>query len=129
MLFENLACLGARRPVGEDTDCFLAAVLDRPIGDDSRLLAEREACAHVIRRALSHDRGPRNHHNRRDLGLSGERRHGHSSWCRANAEESHFVLDDQLLGEALTVIGHAGIIPDDQLDLLAYDCVAVLLNV
>ena len=129
MLFENLARLGARRPVGEDTDCFLAAVLDRPIGYNSGLLAQREARAHVIGRALSHHRGSRDHHHRCNLSLGDERRHRQSGRCNASAEEAHSFPYDQLLREALTVIGHAGIIPDDQFDLLACDCVAVLLNV
>src|SRR6185437_9222465 len=50
MLGENLSRLCAGRPVGQDGDGFLAAVLDRPVGNDAGLLAEREARAHVIRR-------------------------------------------------------------------------------
>jgi hypothetical protein len=85
------------------------------------LLAEREARAHVVGRALSHHRGSRDHHHRCNLSLGDERRHRHSGRCNASAEEAHSFLS-QLLGDALTVIGHAGIIPDDQLDLLACDC-------
>ena len=39
------------------------------------------------------------------------------------------VVDDQLLREALGVVGDAGVVLDDELDLLAGDGVAVLLHV
>ena len=118
---ENLAGFGARRPVGQDRDRFPAAVLDRPVGDDAGLLAERETGAHVIGRALGHDRGARHHHHRRDLGFGGDRRHCHGARREAGAEEVDFVVDDQLLGQPLGVVGHAGVVADDQLDLLAGD--------
>ena len=48
------------------------------------------------------------------------------------AKPSHdgdLVLDDQLLSQALSHVRHAGIILDDQLDLLAGNRVALLLHV
>ena len=39
------------------------------------------------------------------------------------------IVDDEFLGETLGVVGHAAIISDDQLDLLAGDHVAVLRHV
>ena len=41
-------------------------------------------------------------------------------------EEVDLVVDDQLLREALGVVGHGAVVLDDDLDLLAGDRVAVL---
>ena len=39
------------------------------------------------------------------------------------------VVDDHLLGEPLGVVGHAGVVADDQLDLFAGNHVAVLRHI
>ena len=77
MLLEHLGSFRAGRKIRKDRDHFFAAVLDRPIGNDSRLLTEGEAGAHVVGRPLGHDRGPRYHHYRRDFSFGDNRRHRH----------------------------------------------------
>ena len=44
-------------------------------------------------------------------------------------EDRDLVVDDQLLRQPLGDVGHAGVVLDDELDLLAGDRVAVLLHV
>ena len=129
MVGEDLAGFGAGRPVGQDRDRFLAAVLDRPVGDDAGLLAERETRAHVIGRAFGDDGCARHHHHGRHLGFGRNRRHRHGARRQAGAEEIDLVVDDQFLGQPLGIVGNAAVVPDDQLDLLAGDGVAVLRHV
>src|ERR1700730_12341958 len=126
---KDLAGFGTRRPVRQYGHRLAAAVLDRPVGDDAGLLAEREARGHVIRRALGHHRGARNRHHRRHLGFGGDRRHGHRARRDAGGQQRYLVVDDQLLGEPLGVVGDAGVVAEDQLDLLAGDAVAMLRHV
>src|SRR5262249_34888974 len=45
------------------------------------------------------------------------------------ADHGDLVVDDQLLRQALGVVGHAGVVLDDQIDLLAADGRAVLVHV
>jgi hypothetical protein len=49
--------------------------------------------------------------------------------CERRADDRNLVVDDQLLCQALGVVGNTGIILDDEIDLLAGDGVAVLLHV
>src|SRR3984957_3200236 len=44
-------------------------------------------------------------------------------------EKGHLLVDDELLRDALGVVGNRGIVPDDELDLLAGNGVAVLRHV
>jgi hypothetical protein len=48
MLVKDFAGLGTRRPITDDGDRFFAPVLGRSVSDDPRLLAEREACPHIV---------------------------------------------------------------------------------
>ena len=93
---------------------LLAAVLDRPVGDDAGLLAEREARAHVLGRALGHDRGARHHDDGRHFCLGGDRRHRHGARRQAGAEDIHLVVDNEFLREPFGIVGNAGIVLDDE---------------
>jgi hypothetical protein len=75
--------------------------------------------AHEIGRALGDDRRAGDHDNGRNLALRHDRRHGERGWRDAGADHADLVVDDKLLRETLGVIRHAGVVLDDQLDLLA----------
>ena len=63
------------------------------------------------------------------LGLGRERRDRERGRRDAEAgDDADLVVDDQLLREALGVVGNRAVILDDDLDLLAGDGVAVLLS-
>ena len=64
-----------------------------------------------------------------DLRLRGDRGDGERQRREAEADQHvHLVVDDELLGEALGDVRRAGVVLDDQLDLLARDRGAVLLH-
>ncbi len=46
----------------------------------------------------------------------------------AHADDVDLVVDDHLLNDAPGIVGNAGIVADDELDLAAGDAVAVLLH-
>ena len=62
------------------------------------------------------------------LDFGGERRDRERRRRDAEAgEEGHLVVDDQVLRDALGIVGNGAVVLDDELDLLAGDGVAVLL--
>jgi len=91
--------------------------------------ARMKAGAHEIGRGGGADGGARDHHHGRDLGLGHQRAVGEHGRRDPAAEHLHLVVDDHLLDQAAGVVGHAGVVAQDQLDLLAGDHVAVLLEV
>src|SRR5262249_30380005 len=66
----------------------------------------------------------------RRLALAGERsdRKGRGGYAEAG-EESDLVVDDEILRDALGVVGHRAVVLDDQLDLLAGNSVAMLRHI
>jgi hypothetical protein len=90
------------------------------------LNAQGEAGAHDEGRGFGDRRGARRHHDLGHLGLGGDRRHGERNRGEAKARQhGDLVVDDEFLGEPLGDIGHAGIVLQDHLDLLAGDGGAV----
>ncbi len=73
--------------------------------------------------------GARDHDHGRDLGLGHELAVGQHGRRDAAGDDLHLVVDDHLLDQAARVVGDAGVVAQDQLDLLAGDHVAVLLDV
>jgi hypothetical protein len=82
-----------------------------------------------VGRALGDDRGARAHHDLRNLRLRGNRRNCESDWCgEAARKNGDIVIDDQFLSYPFRLVRYRGIVTDDQLDPLASDVRAVLLN-
>jgi hypothetical protein len=119
----------ARRPLVHQRDHPLAAVLGRPFAHDPGRLCEDEARAHEVRRGGGGDRGARDHDHGRDLGLGHERAIGERGRRNPAGDDVHLVVDDHFLNEAAGVIGDAGVVAQDQLDFLAGDLIAMLLDV
>src|SRR5262249_36403962 len=107
----------------------LAAVLGRPLAHDPGRLGENEAGAYEIRRPSGCDRRAGDHDDGRDLRLCDELAIGEHGWRDSAADDVHFVVDDHLLHETPRIVGHAGIIPEDDFDLLAGDRVTVVLHI
>ena len=85
-------------------------------------MRQREAGAHDIGGGLGDGRGARRHHDFGHLRLRRERRDGERDRREAEArDEGDLVVDDEFLRNALGHIGRAGVVLDDQLDLLAGD--------
>ena len=121
--------LGARRPVVDQSDDALRAVLDRPFGERPGLRRDDEAGAHEIGRLGRGDRGARAHAEGRLLGLGNKLRDGERARRDAGADDVDLVVDDHFLDQAMRRVGDAGVVADDQLDLAAGDGVAVLLHI
>ncbi len=119
----------AGRPVVDDGDDLLRPVLHRPVGDGRRRLAQGEARAHHVGRALDGDRCTRHQHDRRNFRLGRERRDRERRRRDADAHDGDFLVDDQVLGEPLRGIRRCRIILGDDLDLAAGHGVAVLLEI
>ena len=66
-------------------------------------------------------------HEGRLLGFGDELRHRERRRRDAHADDVDLVVDDHLLNDAPGIVGNAGIVADDDLDLAAGDAVAVLL--
>jgi hypothetical protein len=82
-----------------------------------------------VGRALGDDRGARSYNDLRNLRLRRNRRDCESDWCgKAASKNDDLVIDDQFLSYPFRLVRHPGIVTDDQLDLLASDVRAVLLN-
>ena len=129
-LFERGLHVDPGRVVRDHRDHGLDAVRRRPIGERNDRLRHREAGAHDIGRALGDDRGRRHHHDFRNLGLGGDRRRRQRAGREPKTgKEGDLVVHHQLLGEPLGHVGIAGVVADDQFDLLAGNRVAVLLHV
>ena len=93
----------------------------------TRRLRQREARARDVGRLLGDDRGAGRGDDLRHLGFGRERRDRERRRRDAEAgEEVHLVVDDQVLRDALGVVGNGAVILDDEFDLLAGDGVAVL---
>ena len=120
---------GARRPFVDQRDDPLAAVLGRPLAHDPGRLRQNETGADEIGRRGGGHRGARDHDDGRDLRLGDERTIGKHGRRDPAGDDVHLVVDDHLLHEAPRVVGHAGIIAQDDFDLLAGDHVAVVLEV
>jgi hypothetical protein len=121
--------LQTRRPVIDQGDDLLDAVLRRPIGHDGRRLRQREAGTHHIGRALHRNGRSRYQDDGRDFGLGGERRYGQRRRRDAGPEDGDFVVDDQLLGKPLRGVRCGSIILDNELDLASRHGVAVLAKI
>ena len=128
-LLERGFRFGTRRPLVDQRNGALAAVLCRPFAHDPGGLGENEAGAHEIRRRGRGDGSARDHHHGRDLGLGHERAVGEHRRRDPAADDLHLVVDDHLLDQAARVVGNAGVVAQDQFDLLAGDHAAVLLDV
>jgi hypothetical protein len=61
--------------------------------------------------------------------LGRERTDGHGARGDPRADDGDLVVDDQLLRQPFGVVGNAGVILDDEVDLLAGDGGAVLVHV
>src|SRR6516164_3929812 len=68
-------------------------------------------------------------HDGCDLGLGDERTIGKHGRRDAAGDDVDLVVDDHLLHEPARVVGHAGIVTENDFDLLAGDHVAVVLHV
>src|SRR6202022_784531 len=128
-LLECCFRLGARPPLVDERDDPLAAVLCRPLPHDPGRLREDEAGANVIRRDRRGYRCARNHHNRRDLCLSGELPIAEAGRRDPASENVDLVVDDHLLDDAARVIRNPGIIAENPLQLFARDHIPVLLHI
>jgi hypothetical protein len=129
-LFEGHLGIVTRTIVRHHGDDLPDAVLGGPISDDHRRLCHGEARPRDVGRALGDDRGAGRHDDLRNLALRAQRRDRKCAWRDAvSGGEAHLVVDDQLLRDALGIVGHGSIVFDDELDLLAGDHGAVLLHV
>ena len=128
-LLERGFRFGARRPLVDQRDDALAAVLGRPLAHDPGRLRQNEAGAHEIGRRGGGHRGARDHDDGRDLGLGHELTIGKHGRRDPAGDDVDLVVDDHLLHEPPRIVGHPGVIAQDHLDLLAGDHVAVVLHV
>ena len=103
----------ARRPVVDDGDDPLGAVLDRPVRDGRRRLPEGEAGAHHVGRALHGDRRARHQDDGRYLALGDQRRHRQRRRRDAGTQNGDLLVDDQFLGEPLGGVRRRRIVLDD----------------
>jgi hypothetical protein len=119
----------SRRPVRSDDGGTLRSVFRRPVRKHAGLLGVGPAGADKIRRPFRDDGRPRHHDDRRRLAFVDQRRNGQHVRRQTAAQNGDLVGNDQLLGYPLRIVGNAGVIPDDQLDLAAGNHIAVLRHV
>ena len=129
-VLEGVLGVDARGIVRHHGDDFLDAVLGRPLRHRHRRLRQREAGARDVRRRLGDRGGARGHHQLDRLRLGRERRRRHRRRRHAEARDDvHLVIDEELLGEPLGVVGNGAVVLEQNLDLLAGDRRTMLLHV
>ena len=91
---------------------------------------KRETGAHHVGVVgIDHARRARHHHDVGGLALGRKRPDRHGARGERGADDRDLLVDDEFLCQPLGVVGHAGVVLDDEVDLLAGDGGAVLVHV